>query len=229
MNRHESAAIAIGLLSFALSACVATPCPCQSNQPLPPVASAPSPKLAAPFTPPPLVVWNGESTANTGQGWSSCQQGTECKTTLEVKPGAGHAGSTGLEFKAKGPEWMGFGWNWFAWYPATAGTDISQYKSVALWIRIDGAAGKRPEPETIKVSLNGSSRGGKDDTESVPINDYAPGFVDGEWHRVVVPLGPMLRGKGEAFDTAKAWALNVGAWNQGDREYVIQVDDIQFM
>jgi len=221
---------ALGVLSLALGACARTACPCQSAAPRCPVTAAPGPKVAAPFAAgKPLLVWDGEGTSSPAKGWSSCQEGTPCSTKLEAKPGAGHGGSVGLEFSAKGPEWMGFGWNWFGWYPATAGTDISPYKSLALWIKVDGAPGSRPEPETIKVTLSSSSRGGKDDTESVPINDYAPGFVDGQWHRVVLPLEPMLRGKGEAFDTSKVWALMIGAWNQGDREYTIQVDEIEFM
>jgi hypothetical protein len=166
-------------------ACVQTPCPCRSPEPAT-TAVAQKPKLAAPFAPKPLLVWDGEGVGSGGQGWSSCQQGTGCTATLEVKHGAGHDGGNGIEFNAAGPEWMGFGWNWFAWYPATAGDDISPYKSLALWIEVDGAPDQKPEPETIKVSLSGSARGGKDDTESVPINDYAPGFTDGAWHRVVL-------------------------------------------
>jgi hypothetical protein len=229
MNLRHSVTIAASLVLCGVSACAHAPCPCQSVVPAHAVVAACGPKLAAPFAAKPLLVWDGEGTGNAAKGWSSCQQGTQCKTALEVKPSAGHDGTNGIEFSAKGPEWMGFGWNWFGWYPATAGTDISKYKSLALWIRVDGAPGARPEPETIRVSLASSSRGGKDDTEAVPINDYAPGFSDGQWHQVVVPIEPMLRGKGEAFDTSKAWALTIGAWNQGEREYTIQVDEIQFI
>ena len=232
MNLRHSLnhALACAGLGLGLNACLQAPCPCQSVVPARPVVgvAASAPKVAAPFAAKPLLVWDGEATANVGQGWSSCQQGTECQTHLEVKANAGHDGSHGIQFSAKGPEWMGFGWNWFAWYPPSAGSDISPYKSLSLWIKVDGAPGRRPEPETIKVTLNGSARGGKDDSESVPINDYAPGFSDGQWHHVTLPLEPMLRGKGEAFDTTKAWALTIGAWNQDEREYTIQIDEIQF-
>ena len=175
-----------------------------------------------------MLVWDGEGTGSQAKGWASCQKGTNCATSVEVKPGAGHDGSTGLEFKAKGPEWMGFGWNWFGWYPPTSGTDISKHKNLGFWIKIIGAAGKKPEPYTVTVSLQGSSKGGKDETEALKLLDYVKGFDDGEWHKVVVPLEPLLRGKGESFDTSKAWSITIGAWNQGERDYTIQLDEIEF-
>ncbi|HEY3234898.1 MAG TPA: hypothetical protein VGJ84_09270, partial [Polyangiaceae bacterium] len=174
------------------------------------------------------LVWDGEGTGKDAKGWASCQEKTGCATSVEPKPKIGHNGTVGLEFKAKGPLWMGFGWNWFGWYPTTAGTDISKYKSLSFWIKVAGDPGKKPEPKSITVSLNGSSKDGKDETESVPLNDYSPGFTDGDWHKMVVPLEPMLRGKGETFDTAKAWAVTIGAWNPGEREYSIVIDDIEF-
>jgi hypothetical protein len=223
---------ALGVLVLETNACMQKPCQCAAVAASPPPVSTQAtcaPKPAAPFAAPPLLVWDGEGTGSAAQGWAACQQGTDCETNLAVKPGAGHDGSTGLQFDARGPEWMGFGWNWFAWYPSSAGSDISKYKSLELWIKISGDPGKRPEPFTVKVSLTGSSRGGKDETESVPINDYAPGFADGAWHQVSIPLDPMLRGKGDAFDTSKAWALTIGAWNQDVRKYTIQIDDIRFL
>jgi hypothetical protein len=81
----------------------------------------------------------------------------------------------------------------------------------------------------VRFALGGSALAGKDATESIPLLDYAPSFADGQWHEVRLPIGPMLRGKGERFDTYKAWSFTIGAWNQGEREYEIFIDDVRFL
>jgi hypothetical protein len=212
-----------------VSACAGAPCKCPALVAPPATEAKAAVQRAAPFVPKPIMVWDGEGTGARAKGWASCGKTQDCAASVEAKPGVGHNQSTGLEFKAKGLEWMGFGWNWFAWWPSSAGTDVSKHKSLSFWIQVQGEPGKKPEPETVRVSLAGSSRGGKDETESVLVNDYAPGFADGEWHQVVVPIEPMLRGKGEAFDTYKAWSISIGAWNMGERDYTLHVDEIQFI
>jgi len=229
MIRHAFP-FALGLELVLPTGCVVRPCQCKClvGQCPQTAQAASAERPLASFAPKALLVWDGEGTGAQAKGWASCQQGSSCTTSVDVKPGAGHNGSNGLEFKAKGPEWMGFGWNWFGWYPPTAGTDISKHKSLDFWIKISGAPGKKPESYSVAVSLQGSSKGGKDETETLKIGDYAKGFDDGEWHKVVLPLDPMLHGKGESFDTSRAWSITIGAWNQGEREYTIQVDEIEF-
>jgi hypothetical protein len=175
-------------------------------------------------------VWSGDAPNERAQGWASCEKEKvpECVARLEARAGAGKDGSVGLRFEAQGPEWLGFGWNWFSWWPEGAGTDISHYKSVVFWIRVVGEPGMTPEPFTVTVALGGSARGGQDQTASVKIADYAPGFADGEWQKVAIPLEPLLRGEGEKFDTTRAWSITIGAWNQGERNYTILVDEIGF-
>jgi hypothetical protein len=232
MNRATALVGSVAsLLGLAAGACVGRPCQCTCVAPACAASAQASPSPAqkpAAFSAKRVLVWDGEGTGSQAKGWASCQDKAPCSATLEAKAGVGKDGSHGLEFKAKGPEWMGFGWNWFGWYPPTAGTDISKHKSLSLWIKISGEPGKKPEPHTVKVTLNGSSKGGKDETEAVALNEYEPSVADGEWHKVVVPLDPMLRGKGEGFDTFKTWSITIGAWNQGEREYVIFVDEIEF-
>lgn len=177
-----------------------------------------------------LWVWTGEPGHDGGSGWDSCQDeaSARCNTELRAVPGAGRERSVGLHFSAQGPEWMGFGWNWFSWWPKEAGTDISRRNSLALAIQLVGEPGQRPEPHTVKLALGGSALDGHDATEAISIADFEPDFADGRWHDVTLPLGAMLRGKGERFDTQRAWSFTIGAWNQGERKYEIFVDDVRF-
>jgi hypothetical protein len=178
----------------------------------------------------PFVVWDGEGHAG-GSGWASCEKQREngCEARLEPSAGAGRAGSVGLVFTARGPEWLGFGWNWFNWWPVTAGSDISGYKTLSLWIKVAGEPGKTPEPFTLRFGLGGSALGGKDQSDAVALFDFEPAFADGGWHEVRLPLSAMLRGKGERFDTQRAWSFTLGAWNQGERAYRVFVDEIRFL
>jgi len=177
-----------------------------------------------------LVLWTGEPSHDPGSGWASCQNESEgtCQTSLEKLAGAGRDGGTALRFSAQGSEWLGFGWNWFGWWPSHAGTDISSRKTFAFAIKVVGEPGMAPEPFTLKVALGGSARDGQDATEAIPIVDHAEGFSDGRWHDVSLPISAMLRGKGAGFDTYRAWSFTIGAWNQGERKYEIFVDDVRF-
>jgi len=193
-------------------------------------AAKQSPAAWAASTTEELVLWNGEPAHSGGDGWASCQNEREgtCEARLETSAGAGRDGGSALHFTARGSEWLGFGWNWFGWWPSDAGTDISERKTFAFAIRVVGEPGLAPEPFTINVALGGSARDGQDATLAIPILDHAPGFADGGWHDVALPISAMLRGKGERFDTWRAWSFTLGAWNQGERKYEIFVDDVRF-
>jgi hypothetical protein len=184
----------------------------------------------APTAPGELTLWNGEPSHDSGSGWASCQNEKEgtCEARLEKVAGAGRDGGTALRFSARGSEWLGFGWNWFNWWPSDAGTDISERETFAFAIKVVARPGMAPEPFTVRVALGGSGRDGQDATEAIPILDHAEGFGDGRWHDVDVPISAMLRGKGARFDTYRAWSFSIGAWNQGEREYEIFVDDVRF-
>jgi len=177
----------------------------------------------------PEVVWDGEA-SDRGKGWSDCQDKANCKSTLETKPKAGRSGSAGLEFTAKGSQWLGFGWNWFGWYPADSGTDASKREKLHLWIKVTVEPGKKkPAPEALTVALVGSSKGGKDMTEAVKLSDHATGLLDGEWHEVTVPIQALRYGKGATFDFSKVWEIDIGAWSADECEYKIALDDIGFI
>jgi hypothetical protein len=202
----------------------ATPAPCSAS------TSAASSERPAPFAAKPTLIWDGEDPNAKAKGWASCEEKELCAASLNAKAGAGRDGSTGLEFVVKGKKWAGFGWNWFGWWPDTAGTDISAYKSVRFWLKVSAAAGKKKPPaDTLRLSLHGSSKGGKDTTASVTVGDYSKSFLDGEWHEIVVPLEPLLRGEGETFDSEKTWEIDFGAWTMEECEYTLSLDEIAFL
>lgn len=226
-----------------LTDCAAKPCACgvanSVTQKQTPVAT-PTQHQGCAATPSPAgpvvsartaaMIWDGEDADAQARGWAACEEKESCLAQLTVKPGAGRNGSTGLELAAKGKKWIGFGWNWFGWWPNNAGTDISTYKSLRFWLKVSAEPGKKKPPQdTLRVSLRGSSKGGKDATASVAVADFAPAFLDGEWHEVVMPLEPLLRGDGETFDNAKAWELDVGAWTMEECEYTLAIDEVAFL
>lgn len=224
--------LSLGLLAFSLQGYLARPCVCVVAQapaarPLPCEVATAAP---APFAAQPVLIWDGEDPSAQAKGWASCEEKELCAANLVAKPGVGRNGSNGLEFTVKGKKWAGFGWNWFGWWPDTAGTNIASYKSLRFWLKVSADAGKKkPPPETLRVTLHGSSKGGKDTTAAVPVGDYAPTFLDGEWHEVVVPLEPLLRGEGETFDSEKTWEIDFGAWTMEECEYTLALDEIAFL
>jgi hypothetical protein len=195
-----------------------------------PAAAAPGAdaKAAAPGSSAPTVVWDGEKNGPTAKGWASCPGEKEGKCKVEAKPGAGRNGTTGLVFKAKGAEWMGFGWNWFGWYPDNSGIDVTGYKNLSFWVKL--TATKAPDASGIKVLLGCSSKDkAKEQSNEVALGNYVKNLSDGQWHEVKIPVSELLTGdKGKAFDAKKAWEFRIGAWYQDEQDYTITVDDIGF-
>jgi hypothetical protein len=76
-----------------------------------------------------LDFWDG------GNGWASCNSKPNCQAGLAAAKGAGVEGGKGLKLHAEGAGWIGGGWSWFAWYPATAGTDLTPYRNITFQIR----------------------------------------------------------------------------------------------
>jgi hypothetical protein len=220
-----------------LADCAARPCACSTAQsalpkPTPNQESAPTSSATGPaaLEKQAAMVWDGEDADTRARGWAACEEKESCLAQLTVKSGAGRNGSMGLELAAKGKKWIGFGWNWFGWWPDNAGTDISTYKSLRFWLKVSAEPGKQKPPrETLRVSLRGSSKGGKDATASVAVGDYAPALLDGEWHEIVMPLEPLFRGDGETFDNEKAWELDFGAWTTDECEYTLAIDEVAFL
>jgi hypothetical protein len=172
------------------------------------------------------LVWNGDGAGAAAKGWSDCDKKPDCKVTLENKPGVGKDRSVGLQFHGEGAGYVGFGWNWFGWYPENGGTDVSAQKKLSLWVRFAVPTGElAPEPSAITISIGGSN---KKNSASVPISDYDKSALDGKWHQIVVPLADLQKGEGAGLSLKSVWELRIGHWSATPRKLDVYVDDIRF-
>jgi hypothetical protein len=174
-----------------------------------------------------LVIWDGDGNGMSGgESWADCDKKPDCKAKLEVVPGVGKDGSTGLKFHAEGPGWNGFGWNWFGWWPETAGSDLSPYQDFVFWIRVEAeSTDQAPVLDGMSASLGCSK--GKKSSANGQISKYAKGVLDGKWHRVAIPLADLLQGKeGAEFDPQTAWEFRFGTWSPSVRNFTVYFDDI---
>ena len=221
--------LAVGLALLASTACINS----GKSSGAAAAGSKGSPIVAAPATPPPagkLLAWDGED-RSAGKGWASCSKKGECETSVEVDPKGGRTGAA-LRFEARGPDWMGFGWNWHNWYPEDAGDNISSFKNLSFWIRVDAKdKASAPDPNSVMTWLSCSCKDKKEDdrsTAQVKVADYAEDFTDGQWHEVVIPISSLLKDKGQSFDKTSTWEFDIGTWSDSKRDFVIYVDEIGF-
>jgi hypothetical protein len=170
------------------------------------------------------LIWDGDK-VGAGQAWADCDKKPDCKATLVKAEGAGADGTAGIKFHGEGPGWIGGGWNWFGWYPETAGTDISPYTTLTFRIRVEGKSpDTAPEPSSVAVSLGCSN--GKKNSADAPVQRYVADFADGRWHKVAVPIADLMSGNGAVFDPKTAWELRLATWSGPPRDFNIYIDDI---
>src|SRR5208283_3632137 len=100
-----------------------------------------------------LDFWDG------GKSWASCDSKPDCQATLVAKSGVGVDGinvdaAKGLEFHAAGSGWAAASWNWFGWWPPTAGTDLTPYRNLTFQIRVEPRSrDAAPDPRSFAVLL----------------------------------------------------------------------------
>jgi len=58
------------------------------------------------------------------------------QSTLAPAPKLGKDGTNGLKFMPTAKAGRAAGWNWFGWWPETAGTDFRPYTHLTLWIKV---------------------------------------------------------------------------------------------
>lgn len=173
------------------------------------------------------VIWNGEDDAAAAKGWADCDKKPGCKAQLEPTPGAGVNGSAGLKFQGEGPGFLGMGWNWFGWYPDTGGTDVSAYQTLTFSVRIVAASpALAPDLAGTSVSLGCSK--GKKSSASVAFSKYAKDALDGNWHKVTIPLAELQKAEGKELDLKTIWEFRIGTWSGSERKFEIYLDDIAF-
>jgi hypothetical protein len=180
--------------------------------------------------PPPrarLAIWDSDREEK-GKAWTDCDQKPSCRSVVSktgATTGAGSSEIAGLRWHVEGSGWAGMGWNWFEWFPETAGTDVSPYGSLTFQIRVvSKSPSSGPDAATLTAFLRCSHD--KKESASVPIRSYAAKFADGRWHRVAIPLADLLQGKGAAFDATTAWEFDLSHWSSGPRDFDVYVDDI---
>jgi hypothetical protein len=178
-----------------------------------------------------VVVWDGEEIGANAKGWSAptVEENKPSKSTVVPSDQAGKDSAMGLLWTAEGPEWKGFGWNWFGWWPADGGTDISGFTSLVFWIKIKSEMAFDLSALNVKIGCSGN--GGKG-TDTLAIQPYAPegeDLLDGEWHQVKIPIADFLAlPKSNEFDPKTAWEFDLGVWSAGPQKFSVCVDQIGF-
>jgi hypothetical protein len=206
---------------------VLLPLGCVAPPPLP--ANSPGAAAGTGTTPPPAdgVIWDGEGAGESAKGWSDCDKKPNCKSTLAATPGVGKDGTAGLKWHGEGDGWIGMGWNWVGWYPENGGTDISGFKAFTFWVRIE-AKNKEQVPDLSAITASiGCSKGGKTSASSA-FSKYAKNSLDGQWHKVTIPVSMLSKGEGKDFDPKTAWEFRLSHWSGTPRSFDVYVDQIAF-
>ena len=174
------------------------------------------------------VVWDGDAEVGKGKGWADCDRKPQCKSNLAPQAGAGVKASVGLRLRGEGVGWIGGGWNFFGWWPADAGIDISAHKSFKFAIRIDSKDGSSaPDPRALTVRLKCSSKKEGCESESMNVAKQIKGnLYDGAWHVAIFPLADTIKKTG--FDSKKVWELDLDTWSKTNKDFSVYIDDIAF-
>ena len=199
--------------------CVCPPCEAPGAQGAKPAAVVPVGSR--------LVVWDGEGGGiEGGKSWADCDKKGACKATLAPAPKLGKDSTNGLKFHAEGEGWQGAGWNWFGWWPETAGTDFRPYTHLTLWIKVTPKTPElAPEPGALGFLFGCSA--GKKSSGSVVLGKYDKNLFDGQWHKVTVPLADFYVGKeGAEFDPGTAWEFRLNHWAGAPRNFDVILDDV---
>lgn len=223
------ASFCVVALTGTLTGCICPPCAQGAGAPAAPGAAGGEPSAEGTASAAPAaggVVWDGDSVTGNAQGWADCDQKPDCTGTLEAQPAVGHEGSSGLKFHGEGAGWIGMGWNWFGWYPEDGGTDISGYKNLTLWLKIEGKTKElAPDLGGTSISLGSSN---KKNSANATLNQYGKDALDGQWHKITIPVAELTKGEGKEFDPKRAWELRIGTWSSSPKAFDIYVDRIAF-
>jgi len=182
----------------------------------------------------PLVVWDGEEIGKRAKGWAAPKEedGTSTVSVISIATNKGYKSKNALCWKVKGPEWKGFGWNWFSWWPPDAGTDISDYSSISFWIRFEfdkTSYEKYPQIGNITFNISCSSDGGKRSADVNIINYTKEDILDFEWHKIKIPLKDLLDNEtSREFDMKTVWEFGMGLWTADDQDFTLFIDTVSF-
>jgi hypothetical protein len=163
-----------------------------------------------------LLVWNGDEEAK-GGGWLWPEQAPMVKPAPAAS--AARIGKQGLAMHVEGVPTMGFGWNWFGWFPKEAASDISAMRTLVFAIRVDGAS----KPTAVRVQVKSNDNQGSAEVDLLPLY---PTLCDGKWHEIAVPLAT-LQASGK-LDATKAWELAFALSAPAAITCDVSIDEIGF-
>jgi hypothetical protein len=163
-----------------------------------------------------VTVWDGEGFAD-GNGWSAPQD----KCSFKQVSTEHYNGKNSLEYHVSGVASSSAGWNWANWQSG-AMTDVAGFESLSFYIKVTG-----DKPEKVQVNINNGPDKGGATSETVDVAKYAPDFMDGQWHQVVVPLKD-LQGASK-FNAKNTYEIRL-ITNQAKESTVnIYVDVVKFI
>jgi hypothetical protein len=187
-----------------------------------------------------LIVWDGE-THNTGSAHSISGGATVARTTQTPA----HSGTACLRFLWPDANVQSYtGWQW------GSPVDITSYTTLVFWVKVTSISdGLLPNKFFVYLRTPSSEPGGAEhvgelfmgiveDGPTVPASGKvsAPGFADGQWHEVRIPLADMCNndehGPGyqncSAFDKTQANEFVWGFFSVDPGSFVFLMDDIGF-
>lgn len=172
-------------------------------------------------SPPPLVIWDFDSSLTNSLGgrynvfmrdpsWARSYLDPDVHVSS-----SGHALRVTVHRAAKG-----FCGVWFDFYPASEDSqkylDASAYRYLSFWVK--GAMGG----EAFDITLKDSSSSRHPDTNpTVPLTAYLPSGASTDWRQVLIPLEDF-----KGLDAGRLLNLSFLISNQGDERFY--VDDIAF-
>lgn len=165
-----------------------------------------------------MTVWDGDHFAK-GSGWTHPKE----NMSVKAQTADAHNGKVAMEFKVveAAGGWAGFGWNWHGWYPKWDGTDIRSFSALSFWIKATG----KPQIKRLDVKITSNNAKA---TSDIDVLKYCKKALDGEWHKVVVPLTDLVP-KNTEFDRQKAWEFGVGMTPPKGAAFSLFVDEIGFV
>jgi hypothetical protein len=218
------AGLGVVLALVSLPGCLCPPCDVPGAEVAKNPAAEPVAKSAPVAPGSRLVIWDGDN-AGAGGSWADCTKKPDCKSAISKASGVGVDGSAALKFHGEGTDWIGAGWNWVNYDPNSPGTDISQYSVLTFQIRVESGPGDKAMDPSSLVVLLGCVKGKKDSAD-LSVQQYVKEYADGKWHKVVVPISELTKGKGSAFDLQSAWQFVLSTWSGSARAFTIYVDQI---
>lgn len=162
------------------------------------------------------MIWDGDGYVPGGQGWTGPNTAGD---TIAVTNVDAHNGKKCLLFHGEGAGLIGCGWNFFGYYPPDAGVDITNYKNLSFWIKVDAPPNEGPAGLTVALNCSSSRKA----SAAANVEDYTKNLIDGRWHEVVIPLRFLYT---KDFDPKTTWELNVSTFNPDARRFDIYIDEI---